>query len=237
MVKKLKTLILGIAAFHNISTEFILSLKKPIVMIATIILTIVTYFIIDLLIERKFFEQAIDILINIDLALFALQIATFTLLLAPFKNLEKQVEKRKSVYIRVIEKDRSLYDSAIYEKLNDYLYFYNRQFRYNIFKMIVLAIHFAITILFCCITIISRQAQITFLFSNLVCQLIYFIDFLLLLVNLFSTSKNGLEINITEERAYLNNKYKVYNTKKSDLERRKIAYEIERIAREEENDG
>lgn len=236
-MSKLKAIIQTIVSYHNISSEIILALRKLVLITMEIVITISCYYVINLLFDKNDFNQAINVLINIDLSLFALQIATFTLLLNPFKNLEKQVEIRKSVYIKEIEKNKTLYDTEIYEKLNEYLYFYNRQFRYNIYKMIVILIHFIITIIFSCINVVSEQVQLTFLFSNLICQLIYFLQFLLLLTNLFCSSKSSLDLIVDEERAHLTSKYKVYNTKKTDNDRRKIAYEIERISREEENNG
>lgn len=236
-MSKLTTLIKAIVSFHNISSETILILRRLLVLIMTVVITIISYYTINLMFDKNNFKQSIDVLINIDLSLFALQIATFTLLLTPFKNLEQQVERRKFTYIKEIEKNKTLYDTEIYEKLNEYLYFYNRQFRYNVSKMIIVLLHFVFTIIFSCTSVVSEHIQLTFLFANLICQLIYFIKFLLLLINIFCSSKDSLDINVNEERVYLTTKYKVYNTKKTDIERRKIAYEIERISREKENNG
>lgn len=231
---KERNIVRVIDSFFTVKTEGMMQLRKIILLISTIIYVVGSYFLAPYLFDKTNQNENINLLINIDLALFALQIATFTLILSPFNDLQKKLQKKKMVYIKEIEKDIACYDSEVFESLNAIIEKNNNIFRFNIFSLFVLSIHFILCMIIGCTNFAPVGWKLAFLFSDLINQLVAFIQYLWLLVSLFYHSKKSLYADFALEKNYLLVDLKVDVTEKTNHERADMAKKIEMLSRKEE---
>lgn len=224
-------------SLYTIGSEKALLIRKIWLPCIAIIYVVISFFVVEHIFGCDNFSDGISLLINIDLALFALQIATFTLILSPYKNLQNQMKRRKSIYIREIVKDKSLFDTQILKKFDETISFNNRKFRFETYCISVILINFIISLIIGCTTFAGTQVRISFLFANMINQLVAFIHFLLMLCSFFLESKKEVKEDMAFDVDYLTNKIKATDTHKTNKERHEICCKIERIAREEENNG
>lgn len=226
----------AIASLHNISSETALYIKKWFIFFLMLLITVISYYFVDRLFDSSSVEHIIDKLINVDLSLFALQIATFTFLLPALKKSVTQMDKYKIAYFKAVEEKHVEYDKDIINCMTNNLLSWKMRFQYNIFKMIILLIHLAFAIIFGVADIVAENIQLVFLFSNFICQLIYFIGFLLLLANLFYSNKNKFYHDVNPEYLYLSGKYSVNYIEKTYSDKIENIRKATRIFMEMDND-
>lgn len=205
-----------IASFRNISSETVLYLKEWFIFIIMLSITIISYHIIGSLFNASSCKHIIDKLISVDLSFLALLITIFALLLSQFRKLKKSAEKSKSSYLNEVIKNHIEYDSDILNSFNKAIRFNNRRLYYNIFIFIIISIHFICAVFLGVTNVVAEKIQLTLLFSNLICQLLYFIQFLLLLAKLFCSDKNSLGDEFSFEYANISCRFKINNIEKTD---------------------
>ena len=220
----LKKLLHQIKLFFELDGIWTPGVRISIVVILSFLFSVAIYFILG----DASTSELLNILLTIDLAFFALQIAVFTLMVAPYKTFQGSIRRKKRIYIEMIENDRSKYDEGLYAAFDTSLRQNHKKFRFSVYEMFFLLIEFALCMLLVCIPAVPLRVKVTALFSSLIRQFSQLFQFMGLLISLSLENKKVLwaEIDFSEERLMNTIKYK--NAKKDKKELAELVYLVEK---------
>ena len=187
------------------------------------------YFIFKNNFNEKLSDEINNTLLSIVIALFALQIAVYTLILQPYKSLQDGINARKLLYIKAIKTNKLPYVEQVYNSFDETMLQNDRIFRFVACELHILLVYVGVVVLVEFLPIASLLCRFTFLLANVILQFLFITQFLNMLHSLFIRSKLEVKGMMDVRRAQIQSQIKYHRPNSDDINILDIALAIDEM--------